>query len=131
MQITGKFTKLDDDKFLAFGYASMATDEQGNIVVDSQGDTITIEELEQTAYKFVSGWDRTVGVMHEKFNVAELVESIVFTPEKLQALGLAKDALPQAWFVGFKVHDAETWQRIKNGELSMFSIGIQAIREAI
>lgn len=131
MQITGKFTKLDDDKFLAFGYASVAVDEQGNIVVDSQGDTITIEELERTAYKFVSGWDRTVGVMHEQFGVADLVESIVFTPEKLQALGLAKDALPQAWFVGFKVHDAETWQRIKNGELSMFSIGIQAIREAI
>lgn len=131
MQITGKFTKLDDDKFLAFGYASVATDEQGNIVVDSQGDTITIEELEQTAYKFVSSWDRVAGVMHEKFGVADLVESIVFTPEKLQALGLAKDALPQAWFVGFKVHDAETWQRIKNGELSMFSIGIEAIREAL
>ena len=130
MQITGKFTKLDDDKFLAFGYASVAADEQGNIVVDSQGDTISIEELEKAAYKFVSGWG-IAGAMHEKFGVAELVESIVFTPEKLQILGLAKDALPQAWFVGFRVTDAETWQRIKNGELSMFSIGIRAVREAI
>lgn len=130
MQITGKFTKLDDDKFLAFGYASVAVDEQGNVVVDSQGDTISIEELEKAAYKFVNGWG-TAGVMHEKFGVAELVESIVFTPEKLKILGLAKDALPQAWFVGFRVTDAETWQRIKNGELSMFSIGIRAIREAI
>lgn len=133
MQITGKFTKLDDDKFLAFGYASVAVDEQGNVVVDSQGDTISIEELEKAAYKFVSNWAITT-VMHdiEKYGVvAELVESIVFTPEKLKILGLAKDALPQAWFVGFKVHDAETWQRIKNGELSMFSIGIRAIREAI
>ena len=128
MEIKGKFTKLDDDKFLAFGWASVAVDEEGNVVVDSQGDTISIEELEKAAYEFVRGWG-TAGVMHERFGVAELIESVVFTPEKIKLLGLPED-LPQGWFVGFKVHDAQTWQRIKNGELSMFSIGIRAVREA-
>ena len=129
MEIKGKFTKLDNDKFEAFGWASVAVDEQGNVVVDSQGDTISIDELERAAYEFVRGW-ATAGVMHERFNVAELIESVVFTPEKIKLLGLTGD-VPQGWFVGFKIHDAETWQRIKNGELSMFSIGIRAVREAV
>lgn len=131
MEIKGKFTKLDDDKFEAFGWASVAVDEQGNVVVDSQGDTISIDELERAAYEFV----RTNGrgnEMHDpnKYCVAELIESVVFTPEKIKLLGLTGD-VPQGWFVGFKIYDAETWQRIKNGELSMFSIGIRAVREAV
>ena len=32
------------------------------------------------------------------------------------------------WFVGMKIHDEETWQKIKSGELSMFSIGGKGVR---
>ena len=130
MKLTGKITKRDDDKFLIFGWASVANDADGNAIVDSQGDTISIAELEKAAYNFVltggSGAE-----MHHSRTVASLVESIVFTPEKLAALGLEKNALPQGWFVGFKVHDAEVWQKIKNGDYQMFSIGGRAVREAV
>lgn len=124
MKLTGKIAKRDDEKFLVFGYASMAD------VTDSQGDVISIDTLEKAAYDFVLH-SRTGGEMHEVMGVATLVESIVFTPEKLAALGLAEDALPHGWFVGFKVHDTEAWQKIKNGDYSMFSIGGRAIREAV
>ena len=124
MKLTGKIAKRDDEKFLVFGYASMAD------VTDSQGDVISIDTLEKAAYDFVLH-SRMGGEMHEAMGVATLVESIVFTPEKLAALGLAEDALPHGWFVGFKVNDTEAWQKIKNGDYSMFSIGGRAIREAV
>ena len=124
VKLTGKIAKRDDEKFLVFGYASMAD------VTDSQGDVISIETLEKAAYNFVLH-SRTGGEMHEVMGVAKLVESIVFTPEKLEMLGLSKDALPHGWFIGFNVNDAESWQKIKQGDYKMFSIGGRAIREAI
>lgn len=124
MKLAGKITKRDDEKFLVFGWASMAG------VTDSQGDVISLDTLEKAAYDFVLH-SRTGGEMHEVMGVATLVESIVFTPEKLAALGLAEDALPHGWFIGFKVNDTEAWQKIKNGDYSMFSIGGRAIREAV
>lgn len=124
MKLTGKVVKRDDDKFLVFGFASVAD------VEDSQGDVISIEELEKGAYKFMLRGGMGAE-MHEVYGVADVVESIVFTKEKLKLLGLAEDALPPAWWIGMKVRDAEVWQKIKNGDYKSFSIGGRAIREAI
>lgn len=123
LKLNGEIKKIDDDNFLVFGYASVAG------VEDSQGDTISIGELEKAAYNYVLK-SRTGGAMHEVIGVADLVESIVFTPEKLEMLGLEKNSLPQGWFVGFKVKDTDTWQKIKRGDYKMFSIGGRALREA-
>lgn len=124
MKLTGKIVKRDDEKFLVFGYASVAD------VVDSQGDTISIEELEKGAYLFMLHGGMAAE-MHRVYGVADVVESIVFTKEKLKLLGLAEDALPPAWWIGMKVRDTEVWQKIKNGDYKSFSIGGRAIREAI
>ncbi len=52
-----------------------------------------------------------------------MIESIVFTKEKLQALGLPENSLPcGCWWVGFQITDDSTWQKIKKGEYNMFSI---------
>jgi hypothetical protein len=40
-------------------------------------------------------------------------------------------ALPIAWWVGFKIEDDETWERVKNGTYQMFSIEGKATREPI
>ena len=58
MKLTGKIAKRDDEKFLVFGYASMAD------VTDSQGDVISIDTPEKAAYDFVlhgrtSAWLKT------------------------------------------------------------------------
>lgn len=126
VKLEGKFEiqKSSEEKRLAFGWASVAN------IVDSQGDVIDAEELEQAAYNFVRFY-REGGEMHERGGCAELVESIVFTPEKLKALGLNENALPPCWWIGFYVTDEAVWQKVKSGEYSMFSIEGKAIREEI
>ena len=71
--------------------------------------------------------------MHERggLEVAVLVESMVFTQGKMETLGLAKGALPQGWWVGFRVMDDGVWRKVKDGTYRMFSIEGQAVREQI
>lgn len=130
MKLTGKIAKADVDEHLVFGWASVTADEDGATIVDSDGDTIQISELERAAYEFVL-FSREGGEMHERTGVAALVESMVFTPQKLAALGLPEKSLPSGWWIGMKVFDNDVWQKIKDGTYSMFSIGGRAIREEI
>lgn len=124
MKINGKITKADDDRHLVFGWASVSATEDEEIV-DAQDDSIPIEELERAAYEFVE-FNREGGEMHEVTGVARLIESMVFTPEKKNLLGI--DGVLSGWWVGFKVTDDDVWQKIKSGEYSMFSIGGSAKR---
>lgn len=120
-------TKVDTEKMLVFGFASVSVTKDGQAVVDSQKDAIPLSELEKAAYDYVLN-SRDGALMHRKNKVARLVESFVVTPEKLAALSLAEDALPLGWIVGFKVDDPEVWEKVKSGELKGFSIGGKAIR---
>lgn len=128
MKISGKIVKAYVDEHLVFGWASVASDEAGNKIVDSDGDTISIGELEQAAYRFVM-FGRTGGEMHEKIYIGTLVESMVFTPEKCAALGI--EGVPNGWWIGMKIFDGEVWAKIKSGKYTMFSIGGRAVREEI
>lgn len=128
MKITGEIKKSDDEQRLIFGWASVAADENGNAIIDSQGDVIPIEELERAAYEFVE-FSRKGGEMHQIMGVARLVESIIFTPQKLELLGIS--GVPFGWWVGFRVTDETVWQKIKSGEYSMFSIGGDALRSEV
>lgn len=127
--ISGRFKikKSDDDKHLAFGWASAAADINGETVVDCYEDIIDIEELEQAAYKFVELY-REGGEMHERGGCAVLVESTVFTPEKIAAMGIPEGTVPTGWWIGFKVTDDDVWAKVKDGSYPMFSIEGQAVR---
>ena len=126
-QRTGQIAKVDEDQRLVFGWASAAT--QGDeAVVDSQRDTIETAELEKAAYDFVLR-ARIGGDMHERVGVGILVESMVFSKEKQDALGI--DLGFEAWWVGFYIPDDEIWNLIKQGQRPMFSIGGVANREEI
>lgn len=127
---TFAITKFDDERMLAFGFASVSVETDGERVVDSQDDIIEPGELERAAYDYVLR-SRDGGVMHEQMGVARLVESFVATPEKLERLGLPADSLPQGWWVGFKVDDPEVWKRVKSGELRSFSIGGRCQRREV
>ena len=76
-----KIQKSDNDKHLAFGWASIAIDEAGEQLVDWQEDMIDPEDLENAAYAFVRIY-REGGEMHERGDCAVLIESVVFTEEK-------------------------------------------------
>jgi len=116
----------DGDEMLVFGLMSCSVGEDGTRVVDSHDDVITIKELEKGAYGYVAN-TRGVGVEHAKFNgIGRLIESTVFTPEKLEKMGkmgIQISSSPQAWWVGYKVDDPKVWERVKSGELSEFSWG--------
>lgn len=131
--------KQDSDKRLVFGYASMGIDNEGNVLIDKQGDIIDDpEHMENAAYNFVMH-SRTGGEMHIRKGVSTLVESFMVTPEKMNALSMIGDlpeevmkAFPQAaWWVGFKVTDSGVWEKIKKGEYPMFSVHGLGVRKAI
>jgi hypothetical protein len=119
--------KVDEDRQLVFGWANVAIRKDGNQVVDSQGDSIDAEDLEDAAYLFNLSF-RKSGEMHRGDSKGDLVESFVVTPAKLKALGLEGDALPLGWWVGFKVHDKDVFAKVKAGDYRMFSIQGKAKR---
>ena len=120
--------KSDDDKMLAFGWANVSIRTDGEVIEDWQEDIVEPEELEQAAYRFVELY-REGGEMHERGGCAVLVESMVFTKEKQQALGIPDGTLPIGWWIGFKVTDEDVWSKVKDGTYPMFSIEGTAIRE--
>lgn len=127
--IKGKFkiAKSDDDKMLAFGWASVSMQIDGELIEDWQEDMIEPQELENAAYNFVELY-REGGEMHERGGAAVLIESVVFTKEKMRAIGISEDVLPVGWWIGFKVLDKDVWKKVKDGTYLMFSIEGEAER---
>lgn len=122
-----KITKSDDDKMLAFGWANVSIKADGEIIEDYQEDIVEPEELESAAYNFVELY-REGGEMHERGGAAVLIESVVFTDEKIRAIGITPGTLPVGWWIGFKVTDKDVWEKVKDGTYSMFSIEGEAER---
>ena len=127
--IKGKFkiTKSDDEKMLAFGWANVSIRSNGEVIEDWQEDIVEPEELERAAYNFVELY-REGGEMHERGGTAVLIESVVFTEEKMKAIGIPVGTLPVGWWIGFKVLDEDVWEKVKDGTYSKFSIEGEAER---
>lgn len=116
-------SKTDADKQLVFGWASIAEDESGAEVVDLQGDIISAADLEDAAYDHVLNF-RSTGERHDP-NLREkgrLVESVVLTAEKQKAMGIPAGIIPIGWWVGYKIDDLSTWERVKSGDYKAFSV---------
>lgn len=114
-----KVCKIDEDQRLVFGWASVV-EENGKPIVDHQGDVITPRELVKAAHGFIIS-SRAAKVMHEGEKVGEFVESMVFTKEVQDALGI--DLGKVGWWLVLKVENDSVWSMVKNGKLKMFSIG--------
>lgn len=132
-EVHGTLTSVDADKRQVFGWASIV-EKNGNPVIDLQGDYIGIDELEKSAYEYVQK-SRIGGAMHRRvdehgnviskkdapYHAADLIESFVVTPEKIEKMGLP-ESTPVGWWVGFKVNDDDVWSSVKSGEWKGFSI---------
>lgn len=132
-QVRVPIAKTDEEQRLVFGFAKMAEDpdNRGYYLVDSQGDLVSPEEVEKAAYAYVET-SRESGAMHQGEVTGPVVESVVFTPEKLEAMGLAPDAVPTgAWWVGYRVEDDDAWDGVKKGRYTAFSIEGSAVREEV
>lgn len=122
-----KIMKSDDGKKLAFGWANVSMRVDGELIEDWQEDIVEPDELENAAYNFVLLY-REGGEMHERGGVAVLIESVVFTEEKMQAMGIPIGTIPVGWWIGFKVLDDDVWEKVKDGTYPMFSIEGEAER---
>lgn len=123
--------KVDDSENLVFGWASVS-EVDGELVVDSHGDTISLSEIEKAAYEFCVE-AKVTGEMHEGEAFGDMVESLVVTPEKLKRMGLQFAEGEQekfGWWLGFRV-PPEMFAKVKSGERPAFSIHGTAIREDI
>jgi hypothetical protein len=125
---TGEISKVNVEKRQVFGWASLSMID-GAPVTDRQGDYIPIEESEDAAYSYMLT-SRKGGDMHTRIgkadggprHTADVIESIVFTPEKIEALGLEPDAVPLGWWLGMQIHDEQQWQDVKDGKRTGFSV---------
>lgn len=123
-----KIAKSHEDQQLVFGWANIAIDANGEYPLDWDGDITAPEDLEKAAYEFVLKY-RATGEQHQGEIKGQLVESVMFTKEKQEAMGLPEGILPQGWWCGFHVPDKEVFAKIKSGEYQMFSVEGSAVRK--
>lgn len=133
-----KILKLNNAERLVFGFANVSIAKGGEIITDLQGDRIAPSELEKGAYDYVLT-AREADEMHKGGAIGYLVESMVFTPEKLLVIAtdpstgevdlegfeVMKRLIPPRWWVGFKL-EPEAYAKVQKGEYKMFSIAGEA-----
>ncbi|MGJ8660457.1 MAG: XkdF-like putative serine protease domain-containing protein [Bacteroidota bacterium] len=125
--IEGKILKTDDEQRMVFGWASVVT-EDGEPVVDRQGDVIEAETLVKAVNEFMEHV-RVGKAMHVGEQVGVVVHSLPITKEIGEALGIQSNR--EGWVVAYKVFDDDVWAMVKSGELAAFSIGGRAMKEEI
>lgn len=124
-----EIAKYCDGEQLVFGWASVSKDANGVRPLDWQGDLIDAEDLEQAVYKFNLEF-RESNEMHLPDSVnGTLVESVMFTKQKMEAMGIPEGVVPEGWWVGFKIEDPVVYAKVKTGIYKMFSIEGSASRE--
>jgi hypothetical protein len=125
LQVSGEIAKFDVDKQQCFGWASVVKVD-GKDVIDKQSDLIEIDDIEEAAYDYVLN-SRAGGDMHRRADdggvdaKATMIESMVFTPEKIAKMGLPDD-FPHSWWIGLQVNDPDLWDDVKTGRKTKFSI---------
>jgi hypothetical protein len=96
-------------------------------VPDSHDDFMTAEEIEKAAHQFLQDY-RQIDKQHNfQSGYGEVVESYVAKSE--HAIG-DQVIQPGTWVMTVKVNDADTWEAIKKGEITGFSMaGIAEVIE--
>lgn len=119
-----KIFKADEEARVAYGWATIIT-KNGEPVVDLQGDVISSEELVTATTEFMKS-ERNSLNMHEGSPIGQVVHSFPLTADIAKSLGIQTEN--EGWLVGIHVSDDATWNSVKDGSLSAFSIGGSATR---
>lgn len=131
LMASGDIVKTDSAKQHVFGWAYVTHSADGTVNIDKSGDFIdAVEEIEKSAYDFVLN-SRQSDADHTNVKGGNLIESIVFTPEKIEKMGLPEGSVPLGWWLGFHIEDEATWSRVAKGELAAFSIHGQGTRTKV
>lgn len=127
ININVEIFKSNEFEKLVSGWASVAKNADGSLPLDWDGDIITAEVLEKAAINFMLEY-RESGEMHKGESIGTVVESIVFTKQKMKAMGIPEGIIPEGWFITVKIHDDEVFKKVVNGKYKMFSIQGKARR---
>lgn len=122
--VRGLVAKRDDEKRIAYGWASVAVD-AGADVVDSEGDVVDMPSLEDAVVQFMIA-KRSSKTMHTGDDVGVVVESLVVDRAKWEAMGVESNR--EGWWVGIHVPMSSDWEEVRSGRFSMFSIGGKGTR---
>lgn len=114
--------KVDDEQGLVYGWAYVST-EDGNLLVDSQGDSIEPIEMEKMATDFMLN-SRNAKVMHKGEDVGTFVHSFPMTNDIMKAFDIYCDR--EGWIVAMKPASEEVMKAYKSGDYTGFSIGGKA-----
>jgi hypothetical protein len=129
--IDATIVKIEEDEQLVFGWANIIKTASGETLLDRQDDFIDdTVELEKAAYHYVLH-SRDGGEMHLRKGVSTLVESVVMSEEKQEALGIPSNTVPVGWWIGFKVNDSQVWEQVKKGGYVGFSVHGTGKREPV
>jgi hypothetical protein len=113
--------KINEEKRLVFGWAYVCKRSDGEQVIDHSGEFIeSMADVEDAVYEFVLD-SRETDDMHTEDVTGHLVESVVFTKEKMAAMGIPEGTVPEGIWVGFKL-DEEAFAKVRSGERAAFSI---------
>ena len=122
--------KTDDTQRRVFGWGSVVVTKEGATLVDLQGDVIDIADLEEAMYAYVTE-SRALTFDHAGETRGTLIESMVFTPDKIAALAIPEGTVPLGAWLGFEIATEEDYALVKERGLIMFSIEGMAQREEV
>lgn len=117
--IAAEVLKVDDAQRIVWGWAYVST-EDGELLVDTQGDSIEPDEMEKMANDFMLG-ARTGKVMHSGEQKSTVIHSFPMTKALADAFGI--ECKREGWIVAHKIHDDDVWNAYKTGKFTGFSIG--------
>jgi hypothetical protein len=127
INISAEVFKANKFEKLVSGWANIAKNADGSLPLDWDGDVITAEVLEKAAIDFMLEY-RESGEMHKEKAIGTVVESIVFTKQKMEAMGIPEGTVPEGWFITVKIHDDDVFKKVVDGKYKMFSIQGKAKR---
>jgi DNA adenine methylase len=97
--------------------------------IDAQKDTVSIEEIEQAAYRFMEDFGN-LGLQHSEIinGRTVLLESYI-APVDFE-VGTEK-VKAGSWLMKLRIVDEDLWEEIKSGAITGYSIGGSAIRKPV
>lgn len=113
------FVKFDEDLKLAIGFA-MVCKENGDLYWDTQDDHIPESSMLDASLDFMAN-SRVGKTMHDGDKTGDVVFAFPLTTEIAKELNIKTNKT--GLLIGFRPTDATTLTRLRNGELTGFSIG--------
>lgn len=119
-----KILVKSDENNLIFGWAYVRETKEGKQVVDYSDEFIKAEnfgDLELATYAYNLAY-RQADRQHDLKPKGYLVESLVFTKEKMEKMGIPEGIVPEAVWMGFYFPDDKDYEEIKQMTHPMFSL---------